>query len=225
MRQVVTFQGFFLFFFWLIKKNKWFSLSGENAPPHFVAFGSGKFWLRFWRFIASLLEHRTAAHEYWALWASRWIVWSLHIATFPTSYGHLILYNQTSKLKVPIFFMQTSSLVELMLLMLQIWTRVKQSPFCPLCFPSQVAACHALCSYGASGALTRQSLSLLEVIEGLGQPGSVGHDVEVVVQRVYSVAVQDSSPRTLLKPRAPSRPSSSSSPPSAERSKSRYCSW
>lgn len=94
--------------------------------------------------------------------------------------------------------------------------------FSPSSFPSQVAACDAPRSFGAPGVLTRQSLSLLEVIEGLGQPGSVGHDVEVVVQRVYSVAVRDTSPMTLLRARVPSR--SSSSPPSAENSKSRYCS-
>ncbi|XP_030257925.1 DNA repair-scaffolding protein isoform X2 [Sparus aurata] len=85
----------------------------------------------------------------------------------------------------------------------------------------QVAALDALCSYGGSGGLTRHCLSLLEAIEGLGQAGSVGQDVEVVVQRVYSIPVPDCSPMTILKPRVPSR--SSTTPPSAEKGKTRLC--
>lgn len=59
----------------------------------------------------------------------------------------------------------------------------------------------ALNSLEGPGPLTRLSLSLLDVVEGLGQPGSVGQDVEVVVQRVYAIAVADSSALSLLKPR------------------------
>ena len=86
-------------------------------------------------------------------------------------------------------------------------------------FPFQVAL-NAMCSYGGSGGLTRHCLSLLEAIESLGQAGSVEQDVEVVVQRVYSIPVPDCSPMTILKPRVPSR--SSTTPPSAEKGKTRY---
>lgn len=91
--------------------------------------------------------------------------------------------------------------------------------------PIQVSTSDGLCSFGGSGVLTRHCLSLLEVIEGLGQAGSVGQDVEVVVQRVYSVPLPDCSPLSILKPRVPSR--SSSAPPPAEKGKTRYCwtSW
>uniref|UniRef100_UPI0037E89D7F DNA repair-scaffolding protein n=1 Tax=Semicossyphus pulcher TaxID=241346 RepID=UPI0037E89D7F len=85
----------------------------------------------------------------------------------------------------------------------------------------QVAASDVLCSFGGSGVLTRHCLSLLEAIEGLGQAGSVGQDVEVVVQRVYSVPVPDSSTVSILKPRVPFRPSSAAPP--AEKGRTRLC--
>ncbi|XP_031149936.1 DNA repair-scaffolding protein isoform X1 [Sander lucioperca] len=78
-----------------------------------------------------------------------------------------------------------------------------------------VVASNALCNFGGPGVLTRHCLSLLEAIEGLGQAGSVGQDVEVVVQRVYSIPV------SILKPRLPTR--SSSAPPPAEKGKTRLC--
>ncbi|XP_049453743.1 DNA repair-scaffolding protein isoform X1 [Epinephelus fuscoguttatus] len=81
----------------------------------------------------------------------------------------------------------------------------------------QVAASDALCSFGGLGVLSRHCLSLLEAIEGLGQAGSVGQDVEVVVQRVYSIPVPDCSPVSILKPRLPS------APPPAEKGKTRLC--
>ncbi|XP_041804712.1 DNA repair-scaffolding protein isoform X2 [Chelmon rostratus] len=86
----------------------------------------------------------------------------------------------------------------------------------------QVVDSDALCSFGGSGVLTRHCLSLLEAIEGLGQAGSVGQDVEVVVQRVYSIPVPDCS---ILKPRVLSRSSSAppSPPPPAEKGKTRLC--
>ncbi|XP_070700608.1 DNA repair-scaffolding protein [Pempheris klunzingeri] len=87
--------------------------------------------------------------------------------------------------------------------------------------PKQAATSDAPCSFGGSGALTRHCLSLLEAIEGLGQAGSVGQDVEVVVQRVYSIPVPDCSPVSIIKSRVPSR--SSSAPPPAEKSKTRLC--
>lgn len=62
----------------------------------------------------------------------------------------------------------------------------------------------ALNSLEGPGTLTRLSLSLLEVVEGLGQAGSVGQDVEVVVQRVYAIAVADSPALSFLKPRVQS---------------------
>ncbi|XP_037643021.1 DNA repair-scaffolding protein isoform X1 [Sebastes umbrosus] len=85
----------------------------------------------------------------------------------------------------------------------------------------QVAASDALCSFGGPGVLTRRCLSLLEAIEGLGQAGSVGQDVEVVVQRVYSIPVPDCSPVSILKSRLPTRPPSA--PPPAEKGKTRLC--
>lgn len=84
----------------------------------------------------------------------------------------------------------------------------------------QVTVPDALCSFGGSGVLTRHCLSLLEAIEGLGQAGSVGQDVVVVVQRVYSIPVPDCSPVSGLKLRVPSR---SSSAPPAEKGKTRLC--
>uniref|UniRef100_A0A3Q3WUH6 Uncharacterized protein n=1 Tax=Mola mola TaxID=94237 RepID=A0A3Q3WUH6_MOLML len=62
---------------------------------------------------------------------------------------------------------------------------------CP--FPSQVAALGSLSDFGCFRVLARHCHSLLEVIEGLGQAGSVKQDVEVVVQRVYSITVCDSN--------------------------------
>ncbi|XP_070774665.1 DNA repair-scaffolding protein [Enoplosus armatus] len=85
----------------------------------------------------------------------------------------------------------------------------------------QVASPDAPCSFGGSGILTRHCLSLLEAIEGLGLAGSVGQDVEVVVQRVYSIPVPGCSPVSILKARVPSR--SSSAPPPAEKGKTRLC--
>lgn len=78
----------------------------------------------------------------------------------------------------------------------------------------------AQCSLGPSGVLTRYCVSLLEAIEGLGQAGSVEQDVEVVVQRVYSIPIADCSPVSILKPRLPLR---SSTAPPAEKGKTRYC--
>uniref|UniRef100_A0A096LUG2 Scaffold protein involved in DNA repair n=1 Tax=Poecilia formosa TaxID=48698 RepID=A0A096LUG2_POEFO len=63
--------------------------------------------------------------------------------------------------------------------------RAKQSK-CSASFLSQVAASDVLCTFG-----TRPCLSLLEAIEGLGQAGNVDQDVDVVVQRVYSVPMAD----------------------------------
>ncbi|XP_062284908.1 DNA repair-scaffolding protein [Scomber scombrus] len=87
----------------------------------------------------------------------------------------------------------------------------------------QVAAPDALCRSGSSGFLTRHCLSLLEAIEGLGQAGSVGQDVVVVVQRVYSIPVPDCSPVSILKLRVPSRSSTAPPPPPAEKGKTRLC--
>ncbi|XP_030607176.1 DNA repair-scaffolding protein [Archocentrus centrarchus] len=78
----------------------------------------------------------------------------------------------------------------------------------------------AQCSLGGSGVLTRHCISLLEAIEGLGQAGFVEQDVEVVVQRVYSIHMADCSPVSILKPRVPLR---SSTAPPAEKGKTRLC--
>ncbi|XP_061694953.1 DNA repair-scaffolding protein isoform X2 [Syngnathoides biaculeatus] len=52
----------------------------------------------------------------------------------------------------------------------------------------QLAACDAsIRSVASSAVLARQCHSLLEVIEGLSQAGSVGQDMVVVVQRVYTI--------------------------------------
>ncbi|XP_018531935.1 DNA repair-scaffolding protein isoform X3 [Lates calcarifer] len=85
----------------------------------------------------------------------------------------------------------------------------------------QGAVPNALCNFGGPGGLTKHCLSLLEAIEGLGQAGSVGQDVEVVVQRVFSVPLPDCSAVSVLKPRVPSR--SSSAPPPAEKGNTRLC--
>ncbi|XP_072220352.1 DNA repair-scaffolding protein isoform X2 [Leuresthes tenuis] len=85
----------------------------------------------------------------------------------------------------------------------------------------QVAASDALCSFGGSGVLTRQRISLLEAIEGLGQAGSVEQDVEVAVQRVYSVPMADCSPVSILKHKTPLW--SSTAPLPAEKRKTRLC--
>lgn len=86
--------------------------------------------------------------------------------------------------------------------------------------PSQLTASAALCSLAAPGVSSRHCLSLLEVIEGLGQAGSVRQDVEVVVQRVYSVPMSDVSSMSVLRARGPPR---SSSLPPAEKARTRYC--
>uniref|UniRef100_H3CSW3 Scaffold protein involved in DNA repair n=1 Tax=Tetraodon nigroviridis TaxID=99883 RepID=H3CSW3_TETNG len=70
------------------------------------------------------------------------------------------------------------------------------------------------------GTLARLSLSLLEVVEGLGQAGSVGQDVEVVVQRVYGAAVADASALSFLKPRVQS---GTPCPHPTEKGKTRLC--
>ncbi|XP_041847947.1 DNA repair-scaffolding protein [Melanotaenia boesemani] len=85
----------------------------------------------------------------------------------------------------------------------------------------QVTASDALCRFGGSGVLTRHCISLLEAIEGLGQAGSVEQDVEVVVQRVYSIPLADCSPVSILKHKIPLR--SSTAPPPAEKGKTRLC--
>lgn len=77
----------------------------------------------------------------------------------------------------------------------------------------------ALISLEGPGTLTGLSLSLLEVVEGLGQAGSVGQDVEVVVQRVYAIAVADISALSFLKPRV--QPGTSCPHPSTEKGKTR----
>ncbi|XP_069548023.1 DNA repair-scaffolding protein [Brachyistius frenatus] len=86
--------------------------------------------------------------------------------------------------------------------------------------PKQVAA---LCSFEGSGVLNRDCVSLLEAIEGLGQAGSVEQDVEVVVQRVYSITMADRSPVSILKPRVPLGPSTAPPPAPAEKGKTRLC--
>ncbi|XP_047444950.1 DNA repair-scaffolding protein isoform X2 [Mugil cephalus] len=85
----------------------------------------------------------------------------------------------------------------------------------------QNAAADALRGFEGSGVLTRRCVSLLEAIEGLGQAGAVEQDVEVVVQRVYSIPVASCSPMSVLKPRVPLR--SSAAPPPAEKGKTRLC--
>lgn len=62
----------------------------------------------------------------------------------------------------------------------------------------------------------RHCISLLEAVEGLGQAGSVEQDVDVVIQRVYSIPLAD-SPVSILKHRV-----SSMAPPPAEKGKTRY---
>ncbi|XP_037538235.1 DNA repair-scaffolding protein [Nematolebias whitei] len=84
----------------------------------------------------------------------------------------------------------------------------------------QITASDALCSVNGSGVM-RHCISLLEAIEGLGQAGSVEQDVAVVIQRVYSIPLADSSPVSILKHRVSVR--SSMAPPPAERGKTRLC--
>lgn len=86
----------------------------------------------------------------------------------------------------------------------------------------QVAAPDARCSVGGSGVMMKRCVSLLEAIEGLGQAGSVEQDVDVVIQRVYSIPLADSPPVSILKPRVSLRPSAAPPPP-AEKGKTRYC--
>lgn len=83
-----------------------------------------------------------------------------------------------------------------------------------------MVASDALCRFEGSGVLSRHCVSLLEAIEGLGQAGTVEQDVEVVVQRVYSIPMADCSPVSIIKPRLPLR--SSAAPPPAEKGKTRY---
>eukprot|EP00066_Takifugu_rubripes_P025136 XP_011614402.1 PREDICTED: DNA repair-scaffolding protein isoform X1 [Takifugu rubripes] len=85
----------------------------------------------------------------------------------------------------------------------------------------QVPSLDPLRGFEGSGLSSRLSFSLLEVVEGLGQAGSVGQDVEVVVQRVYATAVPDSSPLSFLKPRVQS--GTSFLRPSEEKGKTRLC--
>lgn len=84
----------------------------------------------------------------------------------------------------------------------------------------QITASSALCGLAGQDLLSRRCLSLLEVIEGLGQAGSVRQEVTVVVQRVYSIPVSDVSSVSVLRARGP--PKSSSSPP-AGKGRTRYC--
>ncbi|XP_019967536.2 DNA repair-scaffolding protein isoform X1 [Paralichthys olivaceus] len=86
---------------------------------------------------------------------------------------------------------------------------------------AKVAVPQPLCNFEGSGELLSHCLSLLEAVERLGQAGSVGQDVEVVVQRVFSIPLPECSPVSSLKPRIPSR--SSSAPPPAEKGKTRLC--
>ncbi|XP_035026018.1 DNA repair-scaffolding protein isoform X1 [Hippoglossus stenolepis] len=86
---------------------------------------------------------------------------------------------------------------------------------------AKVAVPDPLCSFEGSGEFPGQCLSLLEAVERLGQAGSVGQDVGVVVQRVFSIPLPDCSSVSSLKPRVPSRPSSA--PPPAEQGKTRLC--
>ena len=57
--------------------------------------------------------------------------------------------------------------------------------------------------YGEGVAGGPGDISLLEVIDVLGQPGSVGPEVRVVVQRVYSSYVPDRPMVSAARPRAP----------------------
>lgn len=78
--------------------------------------------------------------------------------------------------------------------------------------------------FGGWGDFAEHSVSLLELIEGLGQAGSVGQDIEVVVQRVFSVPLPNCSAASVLRPRGPSRSSSTLPPLSpTEKDKTRYC--
>ncbi|XP_071233360.1 DNA repair-scaffolding protein-like [Salvelinus alpinus] len=80
----------------------------------------------------------------------------------------------------------------------------------------------SLCSQGGPGAASSGGChSLLEAIEGLGQAGSVGQDVEVVVQRVYCTPIRERSTGTSLKSRAPGRPPRVPTP--LQKGKSRLC--
>eukprot|EP00063_Salmo_salar_P071770 XP_014046605.1 PREDICTED: DNA repair-scaffolding protein [Salmo salar] len=80
----------------------------------------------------------------------------------------------------------------------------------------------SLCSQGGPGAASSGGChSLLEAIEGLGQAGSVGQDVEVVVQRVYCTPIRERFTGALLKSRAAGR--SPRVPPPLQKGKSRLC--
>ncbi|XP_056148497.1 DNA repair-scaffolding protein isoform X2 [Lampris incognitus] len=84
----------------------------------------------------------------------------------------------------------------------------------------QVAGNQALCCTSAPAGRRRHSDSLLEAIEGLGQAGSIGQDVVVVVQRVYAIPVPNRSAGLIIKSKMPCR---SSSPPSLQKVKTRLC--
>ncbi|XP_029380304.1 DNA repair-scaffolding protein isoform X2 [Echeneis naucrates] len=85
----------------------------------------------------------------------------------------------------------------------------------------QVAVPDGLCHTRGVGVLNRHCLSLLEAIEALGQAGRVGQDVEVVVQRVFSIPVPDNSAVSIRKSRGPSGPTSA--PLLSEKGKTRLC--
>ncbi|XP_077375418.1 DNA repair-scaffolding protein isoform X2 [Festucalex cinctus] len=83
----------------------------------------------------------------------------------------------------------------------------------------QVRACDGSSRRVASSAvLARQCYSLLEAIECLGQAGSVGRDVVVVVQRVYSIPAPTASIANVRL-----RSWASSAPPPPEQGKRRLC--
>ncbi|KAM4605169.1 DNA repair-scaffolding protein [Polymixia lowei] len=84
----------------------------------------------------------------------------------------------------------------------------------------QASGPQALCCLGGPGSMSRHCDSLLEAIEGLGQAGSVGQDVEVVVQRVYSIPVPDRSAGSIIKPKVPAK---SSAVPALQKGKTRLC--
>uniref|UniRef100_H3BWR4 Scaffold protein involved in DNA repair n=1 Tax=Tetraodon nigroviridis TaxID=99883 RepID=H3BWR4_TETNG len=97
---------------------------------------------------------------------------------------------------------------------------VSQAFFLPKVFVHSSTSSASYLNLEGPGTLARLSLSLLEVVEGLGQAGSVGQDVEVVVQRVYGAAVADASALSFLKPRVQS---GTPCPHPTEKGKTRLC--